>query len=63
MIQNIKLAIDRFISDPQFSHDEVYAGLVEVTDYVDGYVQIFEPRGANRDENGVGLPGPPNEVQ
>lgn len=63
MIEGIKLAIDQFIANPQFAHDEVHAGLVEVTEYVDGYLAIFDPRGKNRDDCGVRLPSPPDKLK
>lgn len=55
MTQGMKLAIDQFFADHSLSPDEVHAGLVEVADYVDGYMLILE--------NAARLPAAADEIE
>lgn len=55
MTQGMKLAIDQFFADLTLTPDEVHAGLVEIADYVDGYMLILE--------NATQLPAAADEIE
>lgn len=55
MTQGMKLAIDQFFANLMLTLDEVHAGLVEVADYVDGYMLVLE--------NATQLPAAADEIE